>query len=207
MGSLKGAYPEGMLNELKTKYQLKDPWAAECATSLAKRLGCIGTLCTFSKMTIDVNKHLTSVNLYHGFDQEEFGESISRSQIISVLYGVYYTVVREVIETVEPKYHISVHTKKKLSAPGRDLEIHHYQHNPLASRLVSELAKKSISAECNESEEFEAGAGRAMELFRYPRPGLVGFRVDFREAAVEDPEKRERLVAGLSDAIGSVLVP
>ncbi len=206
-GSIKYTAPKKKVEYVSGTYKLKDMWAEECALTMAEKMQCVSCLCNFSRVVVDANRHLSSLDLFNGYEKEAFVcNTLIPATVIGTYYGVYYTVIREVIESLDPLYHVSVHTKKTLSVPGIDLEVVHRKHNALAERMVAELAVRGIKSRCNESLEFEAGVNRAMELVRSPEPGLVSFRVNIREDAVSMDEQREKLVSGLSVALSKVLI-
>lgn len=105
-----------------------DIGAFEIASGLSESLKCIGITSNVSKLIIDYNKSLTSRHLIpsiiphnEAIDAENkepikisFNKRVRVYDRVMLYYLEYHKLVKEIIEFLNPKYHIDIHTYEML---------------------------------------------------------------------------------------------
>ena len=175
------------------KWQLYDPGAKEFASELAQSLQCICCLCAFSRVIIDPDACLLSQHLI----QQVENTFINPYVRISSYYEPYHKLIRKIIRTIGPKYHISVHTKNNIE---NDIEIIHNK-NTLAYAIREELGMKRVNAKIENTIEYELGINKKIEFALYPKTTITSLRLNIPESI-----NRKPLLNNLSNTFTKVLI-
>jgi len=200
---LKSIIPERELKRISNQLRLHDPGAEELTIDLVDELGCIACLCSFSKLIIDANKSLIADEIYT-IKKELKETELCIGERATSYYGLYYEIVREILELIRPKFHISVHTRPKLN--NNDLEILYKGDNMIAKEFVESLRKKGVKSDCKESIEFDMGINRSIELAFYPDCIIKSFRINILEEIATNNSKRKGLITDICSVSSNLLI-
>ena len=196
------------MKALEVAFRLHDPGAEEVTMELSEKLKCIACLCAFSKVVIDSNSSLLSAKLYNDFEKSEFATGLFNPyERTSLYYGLYHEIMREVIHWIEPKYHISIHTKPIIDKNDKSLLEVVYKGESsglLATKMTEELNKKTIKATCKEDAEFDLGVNRSVELALHPTSSIKSFRINVKEDVARSEIRRMTLINVLSTSINKL---
>ena len=170
---------------------------------LSEAIKCISCLCTFSRAIVDTDGSLISQNLYTQLERTGYLMGIFNShERAGLYYGLYHGVIREVINLIFPKYHISIHTR----ALKNDIEFLYKGQSKVCQEIIKALNNKGVKAKSSESLEFEMGINRMIELAKCNDMMLTSFRVNVNEELAIDPNQRKELVTILNSVIKRTMI-
>jgi len=202
--SLKYAIQKKKIDTLSREFRLYDPGAEECTVELSKAMKCIACICTISRAIVDVDGSLLSQKLHLQLKRTGNLMGIYNSHERAGLhYGIYHGVVREVINWIYPKYHISIHTKPLKG----DMELVYKEQSILCHDIVEKLKESGIAANCLISPEFSTGINRLIELAGDCEKPITSYRINVNDEVAKSKEKRYNLIMNLNRILTSLLIP
>lgn len=202
--SLKYAIQKRRIDTVSREFTLYDPGAEECTLELSKAMKCIACTCTISKAVVDVDGSLLSQKLWLQLKRTGYLMGIYNSHERAGLhYGIYHGIIREVINWIYPKYHISIHTK----ALKQDMELIYRELSVPCHEIVEKLKEANTNAICTISPEFETGINRLIEMAGEWKKPIKSFRINVNDAIAKDESKRQALIFNLNKVLNEILTP
>ena len=188
-----------------------DPGAADCTRELARELGCLGVLSTFSRLLIDPNRPLASstlirshcdgaaVELNDGIDEADRDWRLWR------MYVPYHMAIGKAAEACDPTLILSIHTfTENYEGERRDFEVGVLCTSEAQERVAKKIQIQLASAYGFDTRLNEPWSG--VDGFMYSADSLAVARgpgqctaimLEVRNDLLTDPEWRARFVSAL----------